>query len=144
EGPIDNRWEMEAHVAHVLKPPGRLETAVLEDHLTALVTALGPAAEVAAHAFAYARYTLPSHRLAARVRLLAQTQPLDGGVQVDDGAASAEVQALLGQLTRRELPAVELQVRGGPGAQSRTARLGELADHGMVRRRSGNRVPEAL
>src|SRR5699024_3687333 len=92
----------------------------------------------------YARFTLTSRILAAGVGLLEQSRRLEGGVRVDDGATSARVQALLGQLARPEPPEVSFPVRSAPAVAARTARLGELADHRMLRRRSGNRVPEAL
>lgn len=140
EVPIADRWVMVADLADTLLREGEVDPGVLEDLLTDLVAAMGTATEVSAHAFAHARFTLTSRILAAGAGLVEQSRPLERPVRADDGAVGARVQELLAVLSLPE-SRVRFSVQAGDAVPARTARLGELIDHGVLRRRAGNRLP---
>lgn len=139
--PIAGRWVMVADVADSLIRGGALDVGVLEDLLTDLVAAMGTPAAVSAHAFAHARFTLTSRILAAGAGLVEQSRPLEQPVRDDDGAAGARVLELLEAAGRPEEHALSIAVQASAPVATRTVRLGDLADRGVLRRRAGNRLP---
>ncbi len=139
--PIRQRWVMVADVSEqLLTPSGRLDRAVLSDLLTDLVAAMGTAAQVGAHAFAFARFTLTATILAGGGGLLASARPVQRSVREDDGVASAHAQELLRVLAEQPRTPVTFSTQRGSAVAPRTARIGELIDKGVLRRLPGHRI----
>ncbi|HIZ34459.1 MAG TPA: hypothetical protein H9815_01675 [Candidatus Ruania gallistercoris] len=141
--PIRSRWVMVADVSdRLLSPSGQVDGAAQEDLLTDLVAAMGSAAEVAAHAFRFARFSLTSTILAGGGGLLETARPTQRGVREDDGATSARVQELLHALATGPRTEVSVPTQRGSAVALRTARIGELIDKGVLRRLPGNRFED--
>lgn len=142
--PIRSRWVMVADVSdRLLSPSGGIDAAAREHLLTDLVAAMGSAAEVAAHAFRFARFSLTSKILAAGGGLLETSRPVQRGVREDDGATSAQVQDLLLALAQQPRTEVSVPTQRGSAVALRTARIGELTDKGVLRRLAGHRLDAA-
>ena len=142
--PIRQRWVMVADVSEeLLTPSGRLDGAVLSDLLTDLMAAMGTAAQVGAHAFRFARFTLTSAILASGGGLLASARPTPRSVREDDGATSAHAQELVRALAAQPQATVRLTTQRGTAVAPRTARIGELIDNGVLRRLPGHRIDPA-
>ncbi|HLS64854.1 MAG TPA: hypothetical protein VK060_15840 [Ruania sp.] len=142
--PIRKRWILVADVSEeLLTPSGRLDETAVSDLITDLVAAMGTAAQVGAHAFRFARFTLTSAILAGGGGLIASARPVPRSVREDDGAASAHAQELLRALAAEPQATVRLTTQRGTAVAPRTARIGELNDKGVLRRLPGHRIDPA-
>src|SRR5699024_6527365 len=138
------RWILVADVSEeLLTPSGRLDETAVSDLITDLVAAMGTAAQVGAHAFRFARFTLTSAILAGGGGLIASARPVPRSVGEDDGAASAHAQKLLTALAAEPQATVRLTTQRGTAVAPRTARIGELTDKGVPRRLPGHRIDPA-